>query len=144
MASSLPMSLLKPTKDTPFHIDFEWWQKNEHDWHVHLEKCLCEEHKAYFQEHDYTELMDWVDPETAEVKQVDGLQHTLVNHCSQQEDFITDSTQLVEAVFRTFLANGNTPLTPKQLEESTGKPALTILKTIGAYKVYMGIRPAEA
>lgn len=144
MTSKIPLSLLKPTFDTPFHIDFDWWQKNEQDWHVHLQKCLCEEHQAYFNEYSYTQLIDWVHPETAEVKQVDGLQHTLVSHCAKQDDFITESTQLVEAVFRAFLANGNSPLNPKELEEITGKPARTILKTIAAHKVYMGIRPEQA
>lgn len=144
MAAPIPMSLLKPTYDTQFHIDFEWWQNNEHDWHVHLQKCLCEEHQEYFDEHLATQLIDWIDPETAEVKQVDGLQHTLVTHCSQQEDFITESTQLVEAVFRALLANGNKPLTPRELEDITGKSMRTILKTIAHNKVYMGIRPAQA
>jgi hypothetical protein len=144
MTSSIPMSLLKPTFDTPFHIDFEWWQDNEHDWHVHLQKCLCDEHQAYFSEHSGDKFIDYIDPDTAEVKQVDGLQHILAHHCAQQDDFITPSTQLVEAVFRALLANKNSPLTPRELEEITGKPARTILKTIAHHKIYMGIRPAEA
>jgi hypothetical protein len=144
MTSSIPMSLLKPTVNTPFHIDFDWWQKNEHDWHVHLQKCLCEEHQEYFFDHPFDQMIDTIDPITAEVKQVEGLTHTLTTHCAQEEDFITKSTQLVEAVFRALLANGNKPMTPKQLEEITGKTSRTILKTIAHRKVYMGIRPAEA
>jgi hypothetical protein len=137
------MSLLKPTYDTPFHIDFDWWKVNEHDWHVHLQNCLCEEHRAFFEEFPFDQMIDTIDPETAEVKQVDGLTHTLTTHCAQQEDFITDNTQLVEAVFRALLANGNKSLTARELEEITGKPARTILKTIAHHKVYMGIRPKQ-
>ena len=44
------MSLLKPTTRTPFHIDFEWWKKNERDWHVFLRSLLCPEHQEVFAE----------------------------------------------------------------------------------------------
>ena len=33
------------------------------------------------------EMIDWVDPETAEVTQVDGIQHILISHCAKQEGF---------------------------------------------------------
>ena len=36
------MSLIKPSLHTPYHIDFQWWQKTENDWHVHLTGLLCE------------------------------------------------------------------------------------------------------
>ena len=36
MAEVKRFSLVKPTVDTPFHIDFAWWKKNERDWHVYL------------------------------------------------------------------------------------------------------------
>ena len=141
MAASIPMSLLKPTLDTPFSIDFDWWKRYEQDWLVHLQKCLCEEHKAYFDSPSTQKTIDWIHPESAEVTQVDGLQQILIDHCAQQPDFITPQTQMVEAVFRALLANGNLPLSPKQLEGIIGRPALTILRTIGGHKVYMGIRP---
>ena len=44
------MSLLKPSVRTPFHIDFEWWKKNERDWHVFLRSLLCPEHQEAFAE----------------------------------------------------------------------------------------------
>ncbi|NSW51589.1 MAG: hypothetical protein HPY85_03685 [Anaerolineae bacterium] len=144
MTDSPLFSLLKPTVDTAFHIDFHWWKTHEHDWHVHLEKCLCEGHKAYFAEVDPKETIDWIHPETAEVQQVDALQHMLIEHCARQPEFCTPQTTLVEAVFRMFLANGNTALTPRELETLTGKDATTILRTIGGHKVYMGIRPFQA
>ena len=144
MTNSPLFSLLKPSLDTPFHIDFDWWKTHEHDWHIHLEKCLCDKHKAYFSDMDKKEKIDWIHPETAEVQQVEALQHVLIEHCARQPEFITPQTTLVEAVFRIFLANGNAALTPKELEEQTGKDATTILRTIGGHKVYMGIRPLQA
>ena len=71
-----------------------------------------------------------MDPETAEVQVVDGLQHILITHCAKQPDFIPEHSTLVDAVFRIFLANGNMPLTPVELSERLGRPADTILKTL--------------
>ena len=72
------MSLLKPSVDTPFHIDFDWWKKNERDWHVFLRSLLCLEHQESFAEMEEGELIDWIDPLTAEVKPVDGVQHQML------------------------------------------------------------------
>jgi hypothetical protein len=38
----------------------------------------------------------------------------------RQPDFITDNTALVDAVFRVFLANGNRPMSPLELEQEIG------------------------
>ncbi len=137
------MSLVKPSLQTRFHIDFDWWRQNENDWHVHLASLLCPDHKATFAEMQSGVLIDFVDPETAEVRPMDGLQQTILSHCARQPGFVTGQTQLVEAVFRTFLANGNSPLTPTELSEQLGRPANTILITISGLRVYKGIRPAR-
>ncbi len=135
------MSLLKPTIKTPFHIDFEWWQQNERDWHVFLRSFLCVEHQESLAGVDEGGLIDWIDPITAEVKQVDGVQHALISHCAQLPDFVGQRTALVEAVFRLFLANGNIPMTAEGLSAKLGKPADTILRTIAGPRVYRGLRP---
>jgi len=137
------MSLVKPSLQTRFHIDFDWWQQNENDWRVHLAGLLCPEHQALFAEMKDGALIDFVDPETAEVRPMDGLQQTILSHCARQPGFVTGQTQLVEGVFRTFLANGNSPLTPTELSEKLGRPANTILITISSPRVYKGIRPAR-
>lgn len=137
------MSLVKPSLQTRFHIDFNWWQQNENDWRIHLSSLLCPEHQALFAEMKDDALIDFVDPETAEVRPMDGLQQTILAHCARQPDFVTGQTQLVEGVFRAFLANGNSPLTPTELSELLGRPANTILITISGPRVYKGIRPAR-
>ncbi len=133
-------SLVKPTLNTPFHIDFDWWRQNDQEWRVHLRSCLPEEYQQAFAEAD-TEEADWVDPETAEVQRVDGLQHVLINYAARNDDFITSRTTLVEAVFRMLLANGNTPLTASEIGERLRRPPMTILRTIAGVRVYKGIRP---
>ncbi len=134
-------SLVKPTQHTPFHIDFDWWTKNDRDWRIYLQGFLCPEHQMAYADLNIDETLDWVDPETAEVQQVDGLQHVLITHCAKDPSFITQQTTLVDSVFRIFLSNGNVPQTPLELNEQLGKPANTILKTISGVRVYRGIRP---
>ena len=135
------MSLLKPNAKTPFHIDFEWWQQNERDWHFFLRSFLCAEHQEAYASMEEGSLVDWIDPQTAEVKQVDGIQHVLITHCAQLPDFVNPRTAVVEAIFRTFLANGNSPLSAEDLGAKLGKPADTILRTIAGARVYRGLRP---
>ena len=134
-------SLVKPTLDTCFHIDFAWWSKHDRDWHVFLHDYLCQEHQKIFKGIDAEDMVDWVDPVTAEVQRVDGLQHALTTHCAKQEDFVTQQTTLVEAVFRILLANGNQGLTPQELGQIMNRPPITILKTLSGLQVYKGIRP---
>ncbi|MCB2202973.1 hypothetical protein KQH56_03110 [bacterium] len=89
------------------------------------------------------ETIDWVDPDTAEVSQVDGLQHVLITHCARQEDFLTSRMALVDSVFRVFLSNGNKPLNSEQLGEVLNRPATTILRTFSGARVYKGVRPVS-
>jgi acyl dehydratase len=134
-------ALLKANLDTPFHIDFDWWQQNENDWHVHMRSVLCETHQQMFAETENDQQIDWIDPETAEVRPLDGLQHVLMSHCAKQEEFLTINTALVDGVFRVLLSRGNAPQSPRQLAEVLGKSPEVILKTIAGPRVYKGIRP---
>ncbi len=135
------MSLVKPTILTPYHIDFGWWGQNDRDWRVYLRSFLCPEHQVAFANVDIFAQVDWIDPDTAEVQRVDGLQNILITHCAKQQSFISQQNTLVDSVFRLFLANGNTPLTTEQLALELGKDATTILRTISGPRVYKGLRP---
>jgi len=137
-------SLIKPTLFTPFQIDFTWWKQHDNNWRVHLHNCLCLEHQAAFANVTEEDCVDWVDPETAEVQSVDGLQHVLITHCAKLEGFLTEHTSMVDAVFRTLLANGNNPMTPLDISDQLGRPADTILRTLAGPQVYKGIRPRQA
>ena len=141
MTETKRYSLIKPTLQTRFRIDFDWWQQKDRDWHVHLAGLLCEAHRAVFSNPEGSVMVDWVDPVTAEVQQVEGVQHLLITHCAKEPDFITPHTTMVDAVFRLFLANGNTPLTPIELGETLNRPSETILKTLTGSRVYRGVRP---
>lgn len=141
MAELKRFSLVKPTLHTRFHIDFDWWAQNDRNWRVDLVSFLCPEHQESYGGIPEGEVIDWVDPETAEVQQVDGLQHVLITHCAKQQGFIEERTSLVESSFRVFLSNGNTPLTPVELSDQLGRPPTVILQTLSGPRVYKGLRP---
>jgi hypothetical protein len=134
-------ALVKPTADTPFWVDYGWWDRKGLQINMEQRAHLCPEHQEIFGEHYDTEKIDWVDAHTGEVSQVDGLQHALQIHCSKQPDYINDSLSMIDAVFRVFLANGNTPLNCKQLSSIIGHPPEKILRTLSGRQVYKGIRP---
>jgi len=135
------VSLVKPSLATSFHIDFSWWAKNDRDWRVYLRSNLCPEHQKAFENVDLEEKVDWVDPNTAEVQRVDGLQHILITHCARQSGFITEHSTLVDAAFRLFLANGNTPMSAIEIGERLGRSPEVILRTLTGGRVYKGLRP---
>jgi hypothetical protein len=137
-------SLVKPTTQTPFHIDFDWWKHQEKNWRVYLYSYLCPEHQSVFANSSDSTWIDWIDPDTAEIIQVDGLQNVLMNHCAKQAGFLTLNTSLVDSVFRVLLAHGNNPLSTAQLGEIIGRPAETILRTLSGTVVYKGIRPLQS
>jgi len=138
------MSLLKPTVQTPFHIDFAWWEHNDRDWHVFLRSLLCADHQQRLAEIPEDALFDAIDPETAEVTQVNAIQHALMTHCALQPEFVGEHTTVVEAVFRVFLVNGNQAMSAEELSRQLNRPAQILLKTLTGPRVYRGLRPLEA
>lgn len=136
-------SLMKPTVRTTFQIDFEWWKESERDWHVYLRSLLCPAHQESLASLEEGQMIDWVDENTAEVREVDGIQHALMSHCARQPEFVTQQTALVEGVFRLFLVNGNQPMSAEDLAKRLSRPANTILTTLAGPRVYKGLRPAQ-
>ena len=143
MSESKRRSLIKPKLTSPFKIDFEWWKKHDRDWRVYLRSFLCEYHQEMFEEIETGEVIDWVDPKTAEITEVDGMQHVLISHCAKQEGFSDERRTLVDSVFRLLLSHGNRPMTPEEMGDILNRPASTILRTLSGIRVYKGIRPVS-
>jgi hypothetical protein len=133
--------LVRPTLDTKYHIDYDWWERSGRDLQVYLRSHLCAEHQEAFSEAGDTVMVDHVDPETAQVTQLAGIQHILISHCAAQPGYITPQTSLVNAIFRVFLSNGNQPQTVEELGERLGRPPRTILRLLSGHRIYKGIRP---
>lgn len=133
----------RPTLDTKFHIDHEWWQTSGRNFRLYLLEQLCDECRQRFSTHRETETVDWVNPETGEVIEADALLQCLKQMCAERPDFIDPRVPLAAAVFRIFLVNDNTPLSPRELHEIiTWKMPEMILSTLGGRTTYLGIRPA--
>jgi len=133
----------KQASDVKYHIDYEWWEKAGRDLRVYLHSHLCSEHQQVFSNYSGLGEVDWIDPRTAQVRQVNGLEHTLHTHCSLESDYITPHTSLVDAIFRLFLANGNASMTAKELAGRIGRPVDTIRRTLSGTRIYKGIRPLQ-
>lgn len=135
-------SLVKPTLNTPYHIDFEWWKKSELNWRVLLMGYLSSEDQQVFEKmEDQNRQYDIIDANTGEVKRVDALQHLLISKYAQREGFISETTSLVEAVFRLFLASGNRPMTPEDIGERLNRPPGLVLQMLSGRRIYQGIKP---
>ena len=134
--------LIKPSVRTKFCIDYDWWESSRDDLRIYLLTHLSPEQQAQLESSDLSEIYDYVDPQTGEVSQLDLL-GLAIKESSQREDFITDHIGLIDSVFRALLVNGNQPLNALELAKTTGRPAETILKTIGGMRVYRGIRPHQ-
>lgn len=143
MSEAKRFSLVKPTLQTRFHIDFNWWSNNDRAWRVYLRSNLCPYHQEIYADLAAEDQVDWVDPDTAEVHRVDGLQHILITHCAKEQEFVTQRSALVDAAFRTFLANGNIPMTVVELGDRLRRPPNTILRTLSGARVYKGLRPCQ-
>jgi hypothetical protein len=133
---------IKPTVDTKFHIDYDWWEQSGRNFRLYLLEQLCDECRQRFSSHRETETVDWVDPETGEVSEADALLQCLRRECASQPDYINERIPLAAAVFRIFLANNNTPLSCGELHERLPwKQPDLILRTLGGQQTYQGIRP---
>ncbi|HEX2906275.1 MAG TPA: hypothetical protein VHO69_05400 [Phototrophicaceae bacterium] len=136
-----PSSLVKPTLDTKFHIEYSWWERNkQEDLRQYLLSHLLPEQRERLSLSEAGTMVDYIDPETGEVKQLDEL-GLAIQQAARDPNFINPHTSLVDSIFRVFLANGNIPLSPREMADRTGRPAALILKTLSGGQIYKGIRP---
>jgi len=138
----VPIGLNKPTMNTRYQIDYDWWERSDKDLNVFLRSLLCDSHREVFEELAADIQVDSIDPDTGEVREVPGIIHTLISHCSRQDDYITPQTTLVNAIFRLFIANGNATLSINEISRDLNRPAAMILRMLSGSRVYHGIRPA--
>ena len=135
------MNILRTTTDTKFHIDEDWWKEQHRSLRLHAYDRLCPESREIYP-YGNEEVVDWVDDDTAEVTRVDALWHVLRTCCSAKPQYITRETPLAEAIFRVFLANGNTPLSPLELHDILRlRPPRTILLMMTRGPVFNGLKP---
>ncbi len=137
-----PVGIVKPTMETRFFVDQEWWQKNSQDLNQAL-ISICAELEYELVETDDTDIVyDWINPDTGQVSQVTEFHYLFLVNCAGEENFLTERLSLVESLFRALMGSGNKPMNPIELAEATGRPATKILQTLSGRRTYKGIRPA--
>jgi len=132
---------IKPTLDTPFHIDYAWWEKQGLDVNIKLVSHLCPEHREAFTGQTMEDQIDWIDWDTGEVTRVDGLQYVITTHCSKQPGYLLQAPTLIEAIFRAFLATANQPLSARKLAPMVGHQPDQVLRVLASRTVRLGLRP---
>jgi hypothetical protein len=132
---------IKPTLDTPFHIDYNWWVEQGLDLNVQLLQHLSPELREVYTGQRLGDKIDLIDWETGEVRQVEGLQYLIATRCSKDPGYIMQAPTLLEAIFRAFLSNGNHPLTPRALAPLVGHTSEQVLRVLSGSIVRKGLRP---
>jgi hypothetical protein len=137
-----PSTLIKPTLDTLYHIDYSWWDRSDEDLRTYLVSHLPPEQREQLNQATENHIVDFIEPDTGEVFQLTELS-LAIQQAAKDLDFINPHTSVVDSIFRVFLANGNEPQSPRNLAEHIGRPASLILKTLSGGRIYKGIRPAQ-
>ena len=87
------------------------------------------------------ERVDLVDAKTGEVRQVDAFQYLVQNYFSRHGNDMAMQGSIVDAVFSVLLANGNQPMSIREIAERVQRPSELLVKTFGGAQIYHGIRP---
>lgn len=135
--------LRRPGIDTKFHLDSERWKRRGRGLTLYLRESLCPACREEIGEEVEDQELDWVNPETGEVRRLNALWGRLLTCCGQQPDFIDASTPLTTAIFRVLLANGNTPTSPAEFYERIGRGSpMAILRLLLSGALY-GVTPVD-
>lgn len=124
---------------TPFHIDMQWWAKSGRNFNRFLAEIIGDP-KA--DTRDDADLLDFIDPETAEVHALNPLWvHVLIDR-APKADYINRTTPLTNAVLRALVENLNRPMSALALQRriSRGDPQ-TLLRVLQAARHQYGISP---
>jgi hypothetical protein len=136
------MSWKRLDLDTPFHIDWAWWQAHDRNIRYHLYDQLCPECRRRILSPATVTEVDWIDPETGEVTRADPLTMCLRTRCIHEHDFLHEKLPLATAIFRVFLMTDNRPATPRELHRYLPwRQPEAILKLLSSREVHFGIRP---
>src|SRR5262245_50608844 len=97
---------------TPFHIDLDWWSDRGRS----LRRFLAEITGTEDADLAPATAMDYIDPRTAEVYQLDTLWVQVLTTYAHRPDYITDQTPITTAVLRAFIENVNRPMSALDLQ----------------------------
>ena len=131
-------SLKRVTADTRFYVDYSWWAESNLDIRTYLFTRLNIGADSELDAH--VDEVDLVDPNTGEVRRVDGFQYMIQSYFNKLPDDFMARTSLVDAAFCVLLANANQPMTGRELAERLQRPIDVVIRTLGGAHIYQGIR----
>jgi hypothetical protein len=125
---------------TPFHIDLGWWDQHGRSLRRFLAEILAQADADL----EPADPLDFIDPQTAEVFQLDPLWVKVLTTRARKPDYITSNTPLTNAVLRAFIENVNQPMSAVDLQRriSRSNPE-TVLRVLRTARTEYGIVPLE-
>jgi hypothetical protein len=126
--------------DTRFHIDLGWWVRHGRNLRRYLAEILGDADADLAPNLP----MDYIDPTTAEVYQLDPLWVRVLNERANQPGYIAATTPMAGAILRALIENLNQPMTVVQLHRrlNRGTPE-TLLRLMHTTRLEYGIVPAS-
>ena len=126
--------------DTRFHIDLDWWVRRGRN----LRRFLAEILGDAAADLAPAAPLDYIDPGTAEVYQMDPLWVRVLTERVNQPGYITPTTPLTSAVLRALIENLNRPMTVVQLHRRINRGSTqTLLRLMQTARIEYGIVPAS-
>jgi hypothetical protein len=129
---------LRTDIQTPFHIDFDWWAAQGRNVRRFLIEILGDDEEVPMAEGP----MDYIDPDTAEVYELDPLMAKVLIERANRPDYITSATPLTNAVLRALIENLNRPMTPVDMHRRINRTSPeAILRVLHTARLTYGIVP---
>jgi hypothetical protein len=112
-----PSRFIKPTLDTPYHVDYGWWDKADRNLRIYLKSHLCALHREMYAESSVDTTIDWVDSYIAEVQRIDGILYLRIAASGglYHQRHLSSGRRLSR------VPGDNQPLSPRELAERIGK-----------------------
>ena len=126
---------------TPFHIDLDWWSSQGRS----LDRYLLEILGGQNDQMDGADaLVDYIDPQTAEVFPLTALWVQVLTQRAHRADFITSTMPMTNAVLRALIENRNQPMSAVQIHRriNRGSPQTLFRVLQGAHRQY-GVAPVR-
>jgi hypothetical protein len=124
---------------TRYHISLEWWQRRGRNLRLYLADMLGDVDDS---EVPADELLDHIDPDTAEVRRLDPLWVRVLLERTRRPDYITASTPMAHAVLRALIETANEPMTVVEMQRRIGRGTPeTLLRLMRTARNEYGVVP---
>lgn len=112
--------LARPTVDTPFHVDWSWFERNQLDSEQVIRDQLCPACARRLVGEEPQDV-DAVDLATGEIRMTDSLREAISAHCQWQPGYLSIEQPLAQVLLRLFLANHNQPQSVTEIARRIGR-----------------------